>query len=157
MLQTTVTIVWGIMAKTSAERVQEWRERLNMKASFYETLDAQRRRALDFGLCQNLSNDTPEFRQVRTFITAYPYAVNVPVFVGRDALTGYEVGYGSAEPRDLEVALVAVALAEITSAPIAVTGFGPDGGWLKDGRANEHFSFVQQEVADMRRLGIWRA
>lgn len=143
------------MALSSAERVNAWRQRLNMKARFFDGLNQARIFNLDFD-----PDDTrPEYLAVRHYIKNYPLAFCVPDFVElSEEEGGWTVHFERWEP--IEAAVAAMAMLSVTSTPVFISHGGDGSGGMErasDLLQREPGASVKAEIEDMMRLGLWGA
>lgn len=138
------------MPKTESERNAEWRERLLLRNEFFQDADQRRRDRLRGDI---LKDETPEAKALIAFFHAYPRCHTLPDSVGLDG-SGWLVILDHYAMTFIEAAAAFVALSEITSIPVRVESYGDGSGgqWTDETLITQ----VRDEVAAMRRLGMWR-
>lgn len=140
------------MARTSAERVTAWRQRLALKASFFDDMNEKRVRRLSF----DQADTRPEYAAIRSYMTNYPRAETAPLVSFSGGEGGWFVDFERPGPFDAAVA--ALAMLSVTSATVFIRVIGDGSGGMEDARAvvarNPH---VRAEIEEMKRLGLWSA
>lgn len=142
------------MAKTSAERVSEWRERVTLKADYFHDLDKDRIARL--GL--DMADRTPEYAAVRAMCLNYPAVKVAPSGVGYISGGKLEVYYGDEHNRPSVRDMIAafVALREISSLPVQIIyATNAGGGWTTSNDLEPAASAVRHDVQKLRELGMW--
>ena len=142
------------MAKTSAERVSEWRERVTLKSDYFHDLDKDRIARL--GL--DMADQTPEYAAVRAMCLNYPAVKVAPSSVGHTSSGSLEVYYGDEHNRPSETDMIAafVALREISSLPVSIIyATNSGGGWTTSSDLDPAAVSVRHDVQKLRELGMW--
>jgi hypothetical protein len=140
------------MATTSAERVSAWRQRLALKADFFDHLNAERVRRLGF----DPADDRPEYAAVRAYMANYPRASSAPLVAFSREEGGWFVDFERHDPTDEAVA--ALAMLSVTSAAVFIRVCGDgSGSMVPASEAVARQPQVRAEIDEMKRLGLWGA
>lgn len=146
--------------KSNAERNQDWRDRLAVKAAFFDAADEERRQILRWEFAKN--KKTPEREVVRRFFSAYPRCRSAPTSVfyvdGDFGGTHVVVSFDDVQD-DFHAAAALVALSETTSVPLMVTWCSDENYYqfeMEGPLEAPNLDVVRREVAEMRRLNIWK-
>lgn len=142
------------MAKSTAERVGEWRRRMVLRAQYFEHLNEDRVLRLGF----DPADTRPEYLAIRRCMEAYPRAKTAPVSVDFSAAEGgwfIEFDYDASSESDW--AACALAMAEITSAPVCIHAAGDGKGFMFTGLDVPGIAAVRAEIEDLRSSGMLRS
>ena len=138
------------MPKSQAERTSEYEARTRIKARLFKNRDEGRRRGLRGGVAGDTS---PEAQTLVAFFNAYPRCRKLPLSVnfGGEGYYSIVLEWPGCQ---YEAAAARVAMAEISSLKAVVESYKDGAGASWQDPAIE--SAVREEVAEMRRLGLWR-
>lgn len=140
------------MAKSASERMADWRERTTFKANFFDIfMEAREARFAGSGI------PSPEHKQVATFCARLPWVERAPAYVSPE--TGaLVIGYDQSVS-DTDVAGAVLAARRISSLPVVIEHVA-DGSSaridVKDGAYAREMVRLNDGIADMKRLGLWK-
>ena len=145
------------MSMSAAERQAAFRARSDFERRAFRHMND--RRVSRLSLFAKDLPDTPETRQVMRYLRAHPWCFEAPCTIGwepSDTAPFLEVWFIAPAP-SMECAVALLALREITSQTICVTGqSGDSGSWgmLPD---DPLVAEAAASITEMKSLGLWSA
>lgn len=140
------------MAKTTTQRVNEWRGRMAIRASYFDRLNEARIAKLGF----DPADTRPEYLAIRRYMEAHPLATCAPIAVEFDTDTGmWAVEFDYAGATDADHAVAALAMSDTTSAPFYTCAYGDGkGSWFGTNEA-PGLAERRAEIEELIEAGLW--
>ncbi len=140
------------MAKSTTQRVNEWRARIAIRASYFDELNATRIARLGF----DPSDTRPEYLAIRRYMEAHPSATSAPISLSFDEEAGsWCVEFDYDRSTDADHALAALALTATTSTPFYTCAYGDGKGVAYGPMEQPALAERKAQIEELQDAGLW--